>query len=94
MERKTASRRYWRRQIPAPRLGFGFDSETDHPGWIDQYRPDAYHWKNDTRWIFTRTGPRKARLISAIDYLHAYWLFRAHGLDTNPLVQKAHGGVL
>lgn len=83
------------RRFPLDRFAYdGFDSETEHPGWIDQYRPDAYHWKNDTRWIFTRTGPRKARFISAIDYLHAYWLFRAHGLDNHPLVQKAHAGVL
>ncbi len=83
------------RRFPLDRFIYeGADSRAEHPVWIDQYRPDAYHWKNDSHSIFTRTGPRKARLVSAIDFLHAYWLFRAHGLDQHPMVRQTHGGVL
>lgn len=83
------------RRFPLDRFIYkGADSRAEHPVWIDQYRPDAYHWKNDSHGVFTRTGPRTSRLISAIDYLHAYWLFRAHQLNQHPMVQQAHGPVL
>lgn len=83
------------RRFPLDRFIYkGTDSVAEHPVWIDQYRPDAYHWKNDSHGIFTRTGPRTTRLISAIDYLHAYWLFRAHQLNRHPMVQQTHGPVL
>lgn len=83
------------RRFPLDRFIYkGADRLAEHPVWIDQYRPDAYHWKNDSHGVFTRTGPRTSRLISAIDYLHAYWLFRAHQLNQHPMVQQAHGPVL
>lgn len=64
------------------------------PQWIDAYRPDAYHWKVEPDRTWEVTGPPTNLHTAAIDYLHAYWLFRYHGLDRHPAVRASHAGVL
>lgn len=58
---------------------------TTHQGkaasWMDEYRPDSYAWKIEPRLYFEKTGPRTNRLVAAIDYLHAYWIYRYFELD-------------
>ena len=64
------------------------------PQWVDAYRPDAYHWKVEPDRTWEVTGPPTNLHMAAIDYLHAYWLFRYHGLDRHPAVRALHAGVL
>lgn len=64
------------------------------PHWVDEHRPDAYHWKVDASLGWEVTGPPTNLLTSAIDYLHAYWVLRESGLDRHPTLLEGHAGVL
>ncbi len=64
------------------------------PHWVDEHRPDNYAWKVDASLGWQVTGPPTPLLTSAIDYLHAYWLLRAAGLDAHPVVVARHRDVL
>jgi hypothetical protein len=64
------------------------------PLWVDEHRPDAYHWKVDASIGWEVTGAPTNLLTSAIDYLHAYWVLRESGLDRHPSVLEHHASVL
>jgi hypothetical protein len=72
----------------------GHEVTSADPHWVDEHRPDAYHWKVDASLGWKVTGPPTNTLISAIDYLHAYWVLRESGLDRHPAVLARHAGVL
>ena len=83
------------RRFPLNRFLYeGVEGRADEPVWIDQFRPDGYHWKNDAERTYTVTGPMTNRLDAAIDFLYAYWLMRYFGLDRHPLVVAQHADVL
>jgi hypothetical protein len=83
------------RRFPLDRFRWeGVEHEADAPQWADAYRPDSYYWKVDARLAWRVTGGPTPLLTSAIDYLHAYWLFRHHRLHEHALVAERHGDVL
>jgi hypothetical protein len=83
------------RRFPLDRFRWsGVQYEADAPGWADAYRPDSYYWKVDARLGWQVTGPPTNLLTSAIDYLHAYWLFRRHRLHEHTVVAERHAEVL
>jgi hypothetical protein len=83
------------RRFPLDRFRWsGVQFEADAPLWADEYRPDSYYWKVDARLGWQVTGPPTNMLTSAIDYLHAYWLFRQHRLHEHVVVAERHGDVL
>jgi hypothetical protein len=83
------------RRFPLDRFRWsGVQFEADAPLWADEYRPDSYYWKVDARLGWQVTGPPTNLLTSAIDYLHAYWLFRQHRLHEHVVVAERHGDVL
>ncbi len=83
------------RRFPLDRFRWsGVETEANAPQWADGYRPDSYLWKVDARLAWEVTGGPTKLLTSAIDYLHAYWLFRHHRLHEAPVVGERHGEVL
>ena len=83
------------RRFPLDRFRWsGVQFEASTPQWADDYRPDSYYWKVDARLGWQVTGPPTNLLTSAIDYLHAYWLFRQHRLHEHTVVAERHGDVL
>jgi hypothetical protein len=83
------------RRFPLDRFRWqGDEHEADSPQWADTYQPDSYYWKVDARLAWKVTGGPTPLLTSAIDYLHAYWLFRHHRLHEHALVAERHGDVL
>ena len=83
------------RHFALNRLRFeGREVEREGPQWVDAYRPDSYHWKVEPNLAWETTGPSTNLLVSAIDYLHAYWLFRYYQLDEEPVVRERHATVL
>ncbi len=83
------------RRFPLDRFRWqGVQEQGREAQWVDRYRPDSYHWKVKPRLVWQVTGPPTNLLTSAIDYLHAYWLFRHYELDQDPVVRARHGDVL
>ena len=83
------------RRFPLDRLRWeGHQVEVEGPQWVEDTKPDAYYWKAVPNHRWEVTGGPTPHLTSAIDYLHAYWLFRAAGLDRDPALHARHGGVL
>jgi hypothetical protein len=72
------------RRFPLDRFVWeGRNVRSDQVQWVDAYRPDSYHWKVEPTLAWETTGGPGPMLISAIDYLHAYWLLRHHGIETD-----------
>lgn len=67
---------------------------TRQPVWVDQQRPDPYQWKASHRRVWRSDQPPGRRVWCAIDYLHAYWLFRRYGLDSSPLLRPDYQPLL
>jgi hypothetical protein len=83
------------RRFPLDRFRWaGVQFQADEPLWADAYRPDSYLWKVDARLGWRVTGPPTNLLTSAIDYLHAYWLFRQLRLPEHAVVAERHAEVL
>lgn len=61
----------------------GREIKTRGPRWIDEFRADEYHWKNDANLAWQSNGEANNNAYCAIDYLYAYWLFRYYRLDEN-----------
>jgi hypothetical protein len=62
--------------------------------WVDAWGVDEYYWKADPTQAWQASGPPGNGSFAAIDYLHAYWLLRAFGLDRHPAVVERHADVL
>ena len=58
------------------------------PVWVDQFRADEYHWKNDANLVWQSNGEASNNAYCAIDYLYAYWLFRYYNLDQHPVARR------
>lgn len=83
------------RRFPLDRLRWaGRETKARAAQWMDEYRPDSYYWKAEPRLAWEVTGSPTDLLTAAIDYLHAYWLFRHYGLDGEASVLERHGAVL
>jgi hypothetical protein len=83
------------RRFPLDRFRWsGVRYEADAPLWASDHQPDSYYWKVDARLGWRVTGPTTNLLTSAIDYLHAYWLFRQHRLHEHAVVAERHAEVL
>ncbi len=83
------------RRFPLDRFRWeGHRIEAEGPLWVEDTRPDAYYWKAVPTVGWKIEGDPTPHLTSAIDYLHAYWLLRASGLDRDPTVRTRHGAVL
>ncbi|MCE9553329.1 MAG: hypothetical protein K8T91_08115 [Planctomycetes bacterium] len=83
------------RRYPVDRFRRPGQSEaTGEPQWIDQQRPDDFHWKGDPTLRFVASGPARNDTVASIDYLAAYWLMRLHALDRQADAVRQHGAVL
>ncbi len=83
------------RRFPLDRFLYaGHELAAARPPWADEQRPDSYLWKDTPDSVWQNTGPTDGSMISAIDYLHAYWLMRFFRLDEHRAVNASHGDVL
>jgi hypothetical protein len=52
----------------------GVEERRSEPVWVDEARPDSFHWKCDPFLAWRTTGPRSNDVYAAIDYLYAGWV--------------------